>query len=415
MQVVKIKSTRYAIGLWWQILQGVPSGQGSQGQALAQARRMAVTLTTPAYNCAALRATQYGLGSKRGRIPRVLSLAAALAHGLPANDANLLAVYLLQSGGPWWVCAIKNGTIAADGDFVADSLESATAHALQLQKLLAMDKPQIFDGFASSQAHMATLLHRRRPLAGLVGDGRMVSLRSTRRALRIAGTTVFTLLAMFMLYSLGFFSDNSAMLAAREARRMEILAHPERFFPRPWLESAAPVPWAKRCLRNLFDLPTSEAGWDLERSLCRKNDLESHWTFATGASFLQLPTGATLQSPQNALHKAALEPLPVDSRDRTLPEREEVARKLYEMANLFGLHLTLNWASPARRTVHEGSLSVPLKAPWQVGTWGFTDLPAQIILSPEFYQVLQSIPGIVLEELIHINGKWELKGICHGR
>lgn len=415
MQVVKIQSARYAVGLWWQILQGLPSGQGSQGQALAQARRMAATLTTPVYNCAALRKNQYGLGSRRGRIPRVQSLAAALAHGLPSTDANLLAVYVLKPGGPWWVCAIKNGIIAADGDFVTDSLQSATAHALQLQKLLVMDKPHICEDFASSQAHMARLLQKRSLLAGFVGDGRMVSLRSTRRALRIAGTTVFTLIAMFMLYSLGFFSDNSAMLAAREARRTEILAHPERFFPRPWRENAGPVPWAGRCLKNLFDLPVSDAGWELERSLCRKNDLESHWAFGAGASFLQLPVGASLQSPHSALRKAALEPLPIDSSDRKLTEREEVARKLYEMANLFGLHLSLSWAPPARRTVREGSLSVPLKAPWQVGTWTFKDLPAQIVLSKEFYQVLHSIPGIVLEELTHSNGKWELKGICHGR
>lgn len=415
MQVVKIHNTRYAVGLWWQILQGLPSGRGSQIQALGQARRMATTLVNPAYNCAALRKGQYGLGSKRGRIPRVLSLAAALACALKADNANLLTVYLLHSGGPWWVCAIKNGVIAADGDFVCNSLESATAHARQLQEVLAMDAPQIFTDATSSQAHMASLLGKGSWLAGFVGDGRMVSLRSTRRSLRIAGTTVFTLIAMFMLYSLGFFSDDSAMRAAREARRMEILSHPERFFPRPWRENAAPVPWAKRCLKNLFDLSTSDAGWELEQSICRKNDLEAHWNFASGASFLQLPAGASLHSPQKAMQKAALEPLPVDSKNVDLPKREEVARKLYEMANLFGLHLSLTWAQAANRTVREGSLAVPLKAPWQTGKWGFSDLPAQIILSPEFYQVLQSIPGLVLEELIHTNGKWELKGICHGR
>lgn len=415
MQVVKIQSTRYAIGLWWQILQGSPQSQGGQGAALRQARRTAAALTSSAYTCAALRQKQYGLGTKRGRIPRVQSLAAAIAQGQKGRGANVLAVFLLSPQGPWWVCAIKNGIIAAEGDYIADSQEKALAHAQQLQNVLAMDAPEVHSSVPATQARLKALIGRRHVLAGLVGDGRTVTLRSTRRYLRIVGTTILTLIAMFMLYSLGFFSDDSASLAAREARRMEILAHPERFFPRPWRETAKPVPWAGRCLKNLLDLPTSDSGWNLEKSQCLKENFETHWTFASGASFMQLPAGTKLESPQKAVRKASLPPLKSAAKPDDLVSTEEVARKLYEMANLFGLHLTLNWSQPASTTVREGSLAVPLKAPWRIGKWGFNDLPAQIVLSPEFYAVLDSIPGLVLEELTHNNGKWELKGICHGR
>lgn len=415
MQVVKIKSTRYAVGLWWQIVQNLPAGQGGQGHALHQARRMAAGFASTGYNCAALRKHQYGLGVKRGRIPRVRALAAALANSPQGQNASLLAVYLLHARGPWWVCAIKKGVIAAEGDFVSDSYEKALAHATQLQNLLALDKPLIYSDAKASQADIASRLGRGTVLGGFMGDGRMASLRSTRRALRIAGTTVLTLVAMFMLYSSGFFSDDSAMRAAREARRQEILSHPERYFPRPWRETGTPVPWAGRCLKKVLDLSSSEEGWDLQTALCRKDSLESHWNFASGASFLRLPKGTTLETPQKAVQKVTLEPLKNPKPDTPLVERDEVARKLYEMANLFGLHLTLNWSPAAKTTVREGSLAVSLKAPWQIGKWAFTDLPAQIVLSQEFYEVLQSIPGIVLEELTHNNGKWELKGICHGR
>lgn len=415
MQVVKIQSTRYTIGLWWQILQGLPAGQGGQGIALRQARRTAASLTSAGYSCAALRKGQFGLGTKRGRIPRLQSLAAAIAQGQKGKDASVLAVFLLTPQGPWWVCAIKNGVIAAEGDYITDSQEKAQSHAKQLQSVLAMDAPEVHSTAAASQARLKTLLGRRNILAGFVGDGRMVTLRSTRRYLRIVGSTILMLVAMFMLYSLGFFSDDSAALAAREARRMEILAHPERFFPRPWRDTAKPVPWAGRCLKNLLALPTSDSGWNLERSQCSKENFETQWAFASGASFMQLPEGTSLQSPQKAMRKVSLPALKTTAKPDDLVGMEEVARKLYEMANLFGLHLTLNWAQPASTTVREGSLAVPLKAPWRVGKWGFTDLPAQIVLSPEFYAVLDSIPGLVVEELTHNNGKWELKGICHGR
>lgn len=402
MRIVTLHRTRYAIGLWWQF-DAAPSGLGRAG-ALAR------SLGGQQYAWAVVRARQFGLGAGRGAFRGLPSLAAALA------DKGGSHLYVCRFGVDlWWVCAIKDGVIAAEGDWIGPSEEAAAAQAGQLRQMLDLPAPRYLTE-ADETAALARDLRGKsaRRFFARRSDNRVRALRSpVRRFVRLAAILAAAC-GLFWLYQTGFFGDGAAERAAREARRQAILAHPEQFFPQPWLKTPQPAAWAGRCLTELFALPVLDRGWELKSATCNNDDVLTVWNFTEVASFLHLPDQAELITATTAQKKTSLPRIEPGGAVTLLP-REEVARRLYEIAHRLELHLTVTWKPKAKRTVREGTLAVPLTAPWQMAEFTLKDVSPQLILEPEFYQVLQSIPGLVLQQLTHTNGQWELKGLCHGK
>lgn len=401
MRIVTLNHTRYAIGLWWQF----DAAPGGLGRACALARSLG-----GGYAWTVVRARQFGLGAGRGAFRGLPSLAAALA------DKGGSHLYVCRFGGDlWWVCAIKDGIIAAEGDWIGGSEEEASAQAGRLRRALDLPAPRYLTEAGETDALARELYSgTARRLFAPRRKNRVQGLRSPSRRLARAAIILAAACGIFWLFQSGFLTDSAAERAAREARRQAILAHPEQFFPQTWLQTPQPAPWAGRCLNELLALPVLDQGWELKSATCDKDDILTVWNFSEVASFLHLPEQAELSTATTAQRKIPL-PRIEPGGEVTLLTREEAARRLYEIAHKLELHLTVSWKPKAKRTVREGALAVPLTAPWQVAEFTLKDVSPQLILEQEFYQVLQSIPGLVLQRLTHVNGQWELKGLCHAK
>ena len=406
MQIVTLNNTRYAIGLWWQF-----DARSGIGRARALARSLGGD-----YTGAVIRAGQFGLGTGGKAFRGLLSLAAQLA------DKGGSHLYVCRfDASLWWVCAIKDGVIAAEGDWIGASEAAARAQAAVLHNLLDLPEPVIL----AQPGEAAALVReddsrKRRGLPVLPRKfrptlrNRVQSLASPARRFAGAIAALALCFGLFWLYQSGWFTDDAATRAAMEARRREILAHPEKYFPRPWLKTPLPSAWAGRCLSEMLALPILDQGWELKSSICDSENLLATYDFSSSASFLQLPEQAELLTATTARKKTPLPQLAPGGDVKLLP-RDEVAHKMYEAAKLLGLHLKLNWKPKAKQTVREGKLVVPLTSPWQTAEFTLSDVSPQLILEREFYQVLQSIPGLVVQEISHTGGRWELKGLCHGQ
>lgn len=400
MRVVTIGRTKYAIGLWWQIEQ--TAGQSS----MRQARRQALTLGTP-LNSVVVRENQYGFGQGAKRLA-TQSLAACLALRLP----SALAVCKIEDS-LWWVFAAKNGTVAAEGDWTSDSWQAAVDHAEYLRQILDLPEAQLYPNQDDSASWIQASIGKD---AGswrtrwLMNSCRLRPLNSSRSKV----AAVLALFAVAMLYHAGFFSSSVDVQLALAARRLEIMAHSDRYFVRPWMNSPPPTVWSSRCLQEVLALPIIDQGWEFDAAVCVDDTLTTQWKFASGASFLHLPHGAELFTPTMAQRIQKLPKAP-SAADTKLRSRDENARMLYEVANLLGLELQLTWNGKSTQTYQEGSLSVALTAPWQEGRFAFRNVPTLLVLDDSFYAMLESIPGLVLQELSHRNEHWELKGITHAR
>ena len=137
------------------------------------------------------------------------------------------------------------------------------------------------------------------------------------------------------------------------------------------------------------------------------------WKFSSAASFLQLPQGAELLTPSTAQKQEMLSTLP-PAPERQLLNKDQVARPPYEIARLLGLRLTLSWKDKASKIITEGSLSVPITAPWHEGTFSIENVPSMLIMDKDLYEALESIPGIVLESITYTEGTWKITGLCYG-
>ena len=198
-----------------------------------------------------------------------------------------------------------------------------------------------------------------------------------------------------------------------EKRRMEILSNPGSFFPRPWLSAPSVKAWSERCTNYLLQIPFTENGWDLREATCTGDSVDLKWEYTESASFLHLPNGAELLAPTIAHRRLGFERLP-SGQGAGLLTRDSVARKLYELARLLGLHLTLSWKDQSSKTISEGSLSVAIIAPWHEGVFAVDNVPSMIILDKDLYEALHTIPGLVLQSISYSGGSWKIKGLCHG-
>ena len=400
MRVVTIGRTKYAIGLWWQI-------EHSAGQhSLSRARSHAQALGTP-MNCVVVRENQYGFGQGAKRLATA-SLAACLARRLP----TALAVCSLKDN-MWWVFAAKNGIVAAEGDWIGDSWQAAVDHAAYLRQMLNLPEAQLYPDQDASASWLQGSIETDQGLLRTLwpmNSCRLRPLHSSRSKI----AAILALLVVVMLYHAGFFSSSVDVQLALAARRLEIMAHPDRYFVRPWMNSPSPTAWSSRCLQAILALPVIDQGWEFDAAVCVDDTLTTQWKFSPGASFLHLPQGAELFTPTMAQRVQNLPKAP-SAADTKLRSRDENARMLYEVANILGLELQLTWNGKSTQTYKEGSLSVALTAPWQEGRFAFSNVPTLLVLDGSFYAMLESIPGLVLQEMSHRNEQWEFKGITHAR
>lgn len=398
MRIIRVQNKAYAIGLWWQM-------STSEDNLRSQARSANTAINGNFSRCVLL-PKQFGLACACPKSLGVPSLAAALARS--RKEATVLLCHLPMHG-CYWVFACKDGLVAAEGDRDFSEENEALAHAESLA--LMLDVPKV-ERVSDVAALLPTRSRAQRLFQSLIPYAPVVQLASPWPKIRRIGYVLALLLIVFLVRSIDFQNESSDIGKYLEARKAEILAHPERFFPRPWLEGPSPEDWGGTCLGGILQQPTNDLGWDLTNATCTGKTLVYTWKFSSAASFLHLPKGATLLTPTQASATHTLPDMP-QAKPRSLLAKDLVARTLYELSRVLGLHLNLTWKDKEKRDVREGSLVVHLVAPWYTAVFSFDNLPSMTVLDHELYKALGSIPGLVLTELSFANGQWKITGLCH--
>lgn len=405
MRIVKIASRQYATGLWWQMF-ATPGTRRRQG--LVVARSTAQSLESSAFNVLAMRKAQFGLGqyAGTGKPPRIRSLASALAGHVPGA---WLGSFLLADG-CWWVCAVSDGTIVAEGDRICASEDEARQHVVELKALLTFDADVSFDSVAESHAFLLPLLSSGAWILPLYG-------RQPLPPYAVPISVVCLLLVSWVLWY-----QESLVLTDRQARMQaaqnqiqsvrSLAANPDSQFPRPW--EAEPPAWlaAETCFEFIRTQPVFAAGWELAIIEWTPANVMLTYTHRPGASFTVLPDGARIDParPTQCRVRQIL-PLPKAKGPIALVPADTASARLFDVTRQSAAKGSLKFTPPL--TKKQGS--VTLTATWTTGSWRMSSLPAGTLGTPDVVDQLRQIPGLTMTRIVYANSQITLEGHLYAR
>lgn len=415
MRMVIINKRPYAIGLRWTTHKSRQDMKRARSDLFKEAQEL-----NPDYDMIVSRQSQYAFGASGGRMQdfaKASSLAASLKSLLQTGDA-FVGMFMLQTvegDTVWWVIAFKDALVTALSDNVCTSREEAERQSRELKELLESVRQSVTtETVQDSLGWLTPML-----TGGLFVSNRMESLTSlpSRRnvqmglagGLLLAGLAWYGV-ASYLEYQEARLGMENARLAmqSKEARRKELLAHPERHFPMPWQTAPEAQGFSSACLPVMLTLPLADNGWELASATCGGTSVRIFWAHKPGADYLNLPSGARLgKSPTQAVSTrpvTALPPLRRKVSHTNLLNRDEASRHLYQITQNTGSRLKLAFAAPQKTVVDK----VEIVAPWSVGTWELSDVPDSLITEPALMDTL-NLPGLVVTAM-GFNTSWSLKG-----
>lgn len=409
LHILERSGKSYAVGLWWQV-----ADHPGTRKMLEQARATAQSAGGE-FNCVVLLPRQYGLGHVDGRIPRVRSLAASMKPG----HASYLGIFRLEEAlgddGLWWVCALRQGMITAEGDRLCTTREEAQRHAHSLREIGgAFDHEETFVSVSESTAALEGYLA---PASILLGTHALRPLnddadRSRNRKLFAIAAAMLLLLAYgAQQWSIAREEAHQRELAqlaiaSREASRKALLASGSQHFGQPWNGQVQPLGRAAQCLSSMMAMPLFASGWKLETVTCADDAVITRWEHQAGASYTSLPAGSRLDSSTVATGRVVLPPVPDRTATQTLRTVAEASAHLYQLTQDVSAKLRLSFDLPDRKTVD----GVELIAPWVRGQWEMSELPHALLQDLALPSNLQNCPGLVLTGIEQKGGAWTFKG-----
>lgn len=417
MKLVQLKGKTYAVDLWWQVRSGGPAKRKEMLRMARETADMLKKSDGSCYTCVAVRTEQYGLGICTLPVPTLHSLAASIRP--PAQ--SFIGVFHFSEG--WWVCGISQGTVAATGDCLLATEGEARQHAAKLRGLFGTCQEELCLTETESAAFLVPLLSPEARLERLYIDQQQV-----RRVIAL-GLGCAALAAT--LFGVKHFFDARQnevaiqmarqFMQSKEARRQEILADPGQYFTPVWLEKPLASDKADQCLPAMHQTAAASNGWHLESVNCSGSGAGARLKIVRqhrpGANYVSLPLNAVFENREGNINSKKVissQSLPPISDSRPvipLLSRSKASGQLYQLTQSVGAKLRLSWGAPEKKTVGE----VEVSAPWQTGTWEYTELPAVLLLSGDFFALLQAIPGLGLEEIAFDNAtnKWKLRGFVY--
>ena len=283
MRSIKIKKKEYAIGFWWQIL----DGKGKK-QLFAKARSVAEDFKDRKYNCLVPRKQQYGLGSCEGdKIKRLPSLACALVE---RSTDTWIGMFCLADD-LWWVCAVSKKTIVAEGDQFFSSRAEAQVHLASLKSMSSWNKDNeyICETVDESLSHFDGLLkpsERVQPLNPEHSNLKFI----------IGVAVILTACAGWYMWDSHQqdLREAEQRRIAREARQKELQKQetvqkdPEQLFAMVWKDTPLPSAFAHEFLRAVRNTEPYTLGWKLS-SIVRDSDGHLHGLVSSGRSGFHQP------------------------------------------------------------------------------------------------------------------------------
>lgn len=401
MQHIIIKKKKYAIGLWWQFI----NGSGKRKDALEQARVLADKFPEDGYNCVAIRKQQFGLGScDAAKIKRLPSLACALVErSLP----TWIGMFCLSEE-LWWVCAVSKKNIAAEGDQYFSSRTEAEAHFNNLKSLSDWDNTKILCGTAEeSMDYFNGLLRTSEKVQPLV--------EQNRRGLWISFAALCVALIMGWLIWDQLQQDQLAelrRLAAIESKLKQqevapVLIDLDTLFTKEWNETALPSAFAYEFLRAVRHTEPYTLGWKLKSIIRNGEGIYMAWLHQQGAQFTDRPGNSTLDT-RPELAEITIPYAHKNQRpEQKLGQKLEVTARLYELTRVLGARLRLNWKKPEIKKLGKTNQHT---SPWIKGEWKLSALPSLSVISEPLFYELDTIPGLVLTKIDLTENKCTMEG-----
>lgn len=429
MHNIKLNGKTYAAGLWWQILES-----GKKKEQIAHIKERAASIPESNFNCVAIRHDQFGLGKAEGKIPSAPSLICAL---LKRSHPTWVGRMLLEdSNGQlvWWVCAIKNGRIYADGDAIFYSREEADK-LLQEHKSFfdwPTDKADaealIAEGKLPYEVLTETVEETQKQLAGLLKTAERIRPLEQRSIPSAIYLLLFIVLcsAAYMLFD-EYQGEQLRRVAQAQRSSLEQSAKktladiqnaPEQFFNQYWKTQPEAKKAALLCITAMQGLPLYSNGWELSAIVCKKEtsdwNLASEWQYTPAASFTRLPDITTTVSlgkdPKKAFATETLT-LPAERPATKLITKEDARSRIFQLAASTQSIASISW-SPPEEHVEKPVIgkAVTFPAPWQKATWNFTRVP-YFALAPEVLPThLNAIPGVVISSVSYSRNQWKISG-----
>jgi hypothetical protein len=336
----------------------------------------------------------------------------------------LFALTDVQGEAFWWVIGRQNGQNVGQGDAVYATRQEAAQELKSLNELLDNSIAEVvtFDDPVRSLAWLEPLLHvgvgaalrRRGCLEPLEGTSRRVS---PAVLLGAAGLGLLLGIGLTIDAWLDRQAEQASLEAARlarldkEQRRLELLAHPENHFDQTWTDAPLAMDVAVPCMEALLAQPTVVNGWQLSEASCSGRAMSIVWAHKPQASFLLLPSHASLKTPQVAVSRLTLASGRTPRTGQHYPDlltREGVTRHLYEITQQAGSRLRLTFRKPETRSIER----VQLTAPWIKGEWILEAVPGSL-LQEELWRALSALPGLTLEQIRVKDGTWSLYGAVY--
>jgi hypothetical protein len=412
MRLLEFNGRTYAVGLWWQV-----TDPGAK-KVLAKARSTAA-IADDGYDSVVLMPRQFGLGRFPGGSRRK---AYSLAASLRVSVASYLGLFRLEEGvgddGLWWVFAVRNGLISAEGDRLFPTREEAGDHARSLKDLGGdFELEEVFSEQAQSRIALQDRLASPR---GLFDRGHAVlPLHEDRQgqkrraviAASIAGFALVSFGANYWLDAREVEKQRDAMrevVRARESARQHALANAASYFIHLWETEPNPAQRAEQCMDRMRSVPLVASGWLLDAVTCSNDSLVISWAHQPGASFLTPPLGAHVEA-RTATSRDSLSRITPSPSLEPLRSVSEITAHLYQVTQDASAKLRLSWSAPDKKKID----GVEVVAPWVRGTWELASVPAASLADGSLPHALSTLPGLVLSSIEYRGGVWTIKGVTH--
>lgn len=406
------KSARdYAIDLWWQVPKGgMASAKIMRAHARARAREKEAADPEHPYNVVALRRHQFGLGRMEGPIRKLPALAAALN----LNELSFVGVFCFEGTeeeGVWWLCAIREGSVAGDGDKVYPSLAAAREGVRKLLNYMGTSGVSQVEKTTpeESLAYISPLIRPDARLEALFPD--IAARARIRRMLAVGLFIAAAGYAGFSWWERREEQRESLALQAELARARETARESAvEQFSRPWLEAPGNGTMLAACLKTAGEQPLYVSGWELTETVCTPKTISVRYAHRPGASYVNLPEFLRLTGTDADMAERTI-PITLEKR-RSQPELLRVSlikRVLYQLAQDYRLRVRDAWKPQASKVVKKAELS----APWQAGRFELHDVPLGCLLSGEIGARLE-LPGCIVESVVLKPGQnATIKGAVH--
>lgn len=418
MRIVIINKRPFAVGLTW-ATRAIESRHSKKESANAFRKKLADDPENESFNFITFRLGQYGLG--KGDNQKIWHKVQSLAADLKVIPTSFLGLFQLRdvNGNTfWWVYALRSGIISAQSDTIFDTQKDAEEHIrVSIEGLLGeFEEKVVCESVDKSIAWLSSFL---KPSLFLSRQGRLILLRvpQDRKKKNIVKVVLIAFLLISCAGVYAFLQHKAGQRAIelarqtlmnKEAKRKELMEHPERFFPTPWM-TADPIALWSICNPALLSLPLVASGWMLNEATCNGTDVVANWAHQPGASYLILPPQAKLgKSPQEAISQFNISvklKAGTGVHYKELLTRDEMNRYFYQLTQETASHLKLSSQKKQSKKINE----VTITSPWLVGTWELTNIPYVLLFDASLVEALKK-PGVLLKSIHYSNKIWTFKG-----